>query len=165
MVRIHPDPPHQAWVLEIGRRRGCSSAGRAPALQAGGRRFDPDQLHHEQRAEPSARRGGCAWLWSLAGRYRLFFNKAEVARVLLGRAGRGASCGLAGWARSGWIVSARVLSSSGGAGGASTRDAGRVSVQCYGVKRLSACGGCLGDHRRRRTWQPAKSCGELASEQ
>ena len=26
-------------------RRGCSSAGRAPALQAGGRRFDPGQLH------------------------------------------------------------------------------------------------------------------------
>jgi hypothetical protein len=25
--------------------RGCSSAGRAPALQAGCRRFDPDQLH------------------------------------------------------------------------------------------------------------------------
>ncbi len=26
--------------------RGCSSAGRAPALQAGGQRFDPAQLHH-----------------------------------------------------------------------------------------------------------------------
>ena len=26
--------------------RGLSSAGRAPALQAGGRRFDPDRLHH-----------------------------------------------------------------------------------------------------------------------
>ena len=26
-------------------RWGCSSAGRAPALQAGGRRFDPDHLH------------------------------------------------------------------------------------------------------------------------
>ncbi len=25
---------------------GCSSAGRAPALQAGGQRFDPAQLHH-----------------------------------------------------------------------------------------------------------------------
>ena len=28
------------------RARGCSSAGRAPALQAGGHRFDPGQLHH-----------------------------------------------------------------------------------------------------------------------
>ena len=27
------------------KRRGCSSAGRAPALQAGGHRFDPGQLH------------------------------------------------------------------------------------------------------------------------
>ena len=26
-------------------RWGCSSAGRAPALQAGGQRFDPAQLH------------------------------------------------------------------------------------------------------------------------
>ena len=26
--------------------RGCSSAGRAPALQAGGHRFEPGQLHH-----------------------------------------------------------------------------------------------------------------------
>ena len=27
--------------------RGYSSAGRAPALQAGGRRFDPDYLHQK----------------------------------------------------------------------------------------------------------------------
>ena len=26
---------------------GCSSAGRAPALQAGGHRFDPVHLHHD----------------------------------------------------------------------------------------------------------------------
>jgi hypothetical protein len=31
--------------------RGCSSAGRAPALQAGGRQFEPAHLH--QRASPS----------------------------------------------------------------------------------------------------------------
>ena len=29
--------------------RGCSSVGRAPALQAGGRRFDSDHLHHVRR--------------------------------------------------------------------------------------------------------------------
>ena len=28
---------------------GRSSAGRAPALQAGGHRFDPDRLHHLRR--------------------------------------------------------------------------------------------------------------------
>ena len=27
--------------------RGCSSAGRAPALQAGGQEFDSPHLHHE----------------------------------------------------------------------------------------------------------------------
>jgi hypothetical protein len=30
----------------LGFNWGFSSAGRAPALQAGGRRFDPDKLHH-----------------------------------------------------------------------------------------------------------------------
>ena len=40
MVRTHPDPPES---------RGISSAGRAPALQAGGRRFDPVILHQEQK--------------------------------------------------------------------------------------------------------------------
>ena len=42
MVRIHPDPPN-IW--------GCSSVGRAPALQAGGRRFDPVQLHQFEAGE------------------------------------------------------------------------------------------------------------------
>ena len=28
---------------------GCSSVGRAPALQAGGRQFEPDQLHQNKR--------------------------------------------------------------------------------------------------------------------
>ena len=37
-------------------------------------------------------------------------------------------------------------------------------VQGYRIKHQSACGGCLGDYRRRRAWQPAKSPGELANE-
>jgi len=39
-----------------------------------------------------------------------------------------------------------------------------VRARGYRVKRLSARGGCLGDDRRRRTWQPAKSSGELVNE-
>ena len=31
--------------LKTAKPRGYSSAGRAPALQAGGHRFDPDYLH------------------------------------------------------------------------------------------------------------------------
>jgi hypothetical protein len=38
LVRTQPDPPTVPF-------RGCSSAGRAPALQAGGHRFDPVHLH------------------------------------------------------------------------------------------------------------------------
>ena len=44
MVRVHFGPPlsyNQIW--------GVSSAGRAPALQAGGHRFDPGTLHHQKR--------------------------------------------------------------------------------------------------------------------
>ena len=33
------------------RERGFSSAGRAPALQAGGQRFDPANLHQEEVSE------------------------------------------------------------------------------------------------------------------
>ena len=55
-VRLFPDPPlgrtvprlgRARWITHrLNRARGCSSAGRAPALQAGGHRFDPGQLHH-----------------------------------------------------------------------------------------------------------------------
>ena len=43
LVRAQPDPPpamgNFIW--------GCSSVGRAPALQAGGHRFDPVHLHQQ----------------------------------------------------------------------------------------------------------------------
>ena len=39
---LRPDGRRQAPVI----RRGYSSAGRAPALQAGGHEFDPHYLHH-----------------------------------------------------------------------------------------------------------------------
>jgi hypothetical protein len=45
-VQLLPDPP------DVSRDWGHSSAGRAPALQAGGRRFDPDWLH--QSFKPAA---------------------------------------------------------------------------------------------------------------
>ena len=37
------------------RKRGCSSAGRAPALQAGGHGFEPHHLHHPTVSGPKAR--------------------------------------------------------------------------------------------------------------
>ena len=72
MVQIHPDPP----VDGLG---GCSSAGRAPALQAGGRRFDPDQLHQAPRETlekiRAKRRQRLALVFSQKG--CLFFNNLE----------------------------------------------------------------------------------------
>ena len=38
-------------MKHFGNIWGCSSIGRAPALQAGGRRFDPVQLHHILKGE------------------------------------------------------------------------------------------------------------------
>lgn len=52
VVRIHKGPRDRTSVLcrpptgGLVPCRGCSSAGRAPALQAGGRRFEPGHLHH-----------------------------------------------------------------------------------------------------------------------
>ena len=37
--------------------RGCSSAGRAPALQAGGHRFDPVHLHQLSEESKSVVKG------------------------------------------------------------------------------------------------------------
>ena len=37
------------------RKRGCSSAGRAPALQAGGHGFEPHHLHQSAHADKDGR--------------------------------------------------------------------------------------------------------------
>ena len=54
MVQVHLGPPF-IW--------GISSAGRAPALQAGGQRFDPAMLHQ------NAIYGGVAQLARAYGSY------------------------------------------------------------------------------------------------
>ena len=64
-VQILPGPP----MLLIW---GCSSAGRAPALQAGGRRFESDHLHHsgdgDDRAGIAEKRKQSAFLISVWNR-------------------------------------------------------------------------------------------------
>jgi hypothetical protein len=47
-VRFSTDPACRLSTLKA--TRGVSSAGRAPALQAGGRRFDPGTLHYKSPA-------------------------------------------------------------------------------------------------------------------
>ena len=44
---------------------GFSSAGRAPALQAGGQRFDPANLHQKELIEVSQERGFTEFLLKL----------------------------------------------------------------------------------------------------
>src|SRR5665811_2438319 len=44
-----------ARTRRLPQKRGCSSAGRAPDLHSGGRRFDPDQLHHLPARDEIAR--------------------------------------------------------------------------------------------------------------
>ena len=43
---------------------GCSSVGRAPALQAGGRQFESDQLHQNKCIEIQVRQRG----WIIYGK-------------------------------------------------------------------------------------------------
>ena len=56
--------------------RGYSSAGRAPALQAGGQRFDPAYLH--QKEEPRL---------DIKVKLRIFFKKAEGDKPKAGKYG------------------------------------------------------------------------------
>ena len=60
-VQVLPGPPPPRPPAAASRRRvrGCSSAGRAPALQAGGHRFDPVHLHHGRQRD-GGRRGRAA---------------------------------------------------------------------------------------------------------
>jgi hypothetical protein len=45
------------YISLCGLVGGLSSAGRAPALQAGGHRFDPDRLHHATSATEDEEKG------------------------------------------------------------------------------------------------------------
>ena len=78
LVRIQPDPP------PIG---GCSSAGRAPALQAGGHRFDPVHLH-QLATKRMAQARNCDGSWPvrflqwIACR-SLTIQRVEISNVLM----------------------------------------------------------------------------------
>ena len=72
---------------------GCSSAGRAPALQAGGHRFESVHLHHRQsktlpvdRRSAAAPRGTTGTARRLAGVGR---RLAKIARPAAGDRGGG----------------------------------------------------------------------------
>ena len=92
MVQIHPDPPLTDSGVGGRQRReghgGHSSAGRAPALQAGGHRFDPGWLHqHWKRAKQSEDRVFVP-LWLLhEAPDRLIFKNSGIMKVVCWRRG------------------------------------------------------------------------------
>ena len=144
MVRVHPDPPRHV--------RGCSSAGRAPALQAGGHRFDPVHLHQAFRWF-SFSLPGCGPIGKIDKRVpraplsivpcrtsRLFFNNSREDIVF----------SLFDWIRV--VIASQRFLGSWRTENTLRHNAGLArlvaSLQSYRVKRISACGGCLGDYRR-----------------
>ena len=151
VVQVHPDPP----VC-----RGCSSVGRAPALQAGGHRFDPVHLHQIREGEKRQRyeRGSrlirvcersqvshAAYFWSFDRRGCSLFNNSEVASVLISQDQyMGCDC-----IQNGSSLVGRSRHKRENSYGHEPQSQARA--QGYRVKRISAYGGCLGDHRRRRT--------------
>jgi hypothetical protein len=131
MVRIHPDPPSGRRICCMpgrvrrvrGWTRGCSSVGRAPALQAGGHRFDPVHLHHcpvlgrtcgrsdnkPARVQASALAG--VLMRDSSGSRRLIFKNTEETRRSLPGLWRWARCaggigsaGTAAVAMSIWVM-------------------------------------------------------------
>jgi hypothetical protein len=72
---------------------GRSSAGRAPALQAGGRRFDPDRLHHHRLSSNDAHVSTIARRQSFACKRMKAGSRVPGVRVFLeSSAGEAISC-------------------------------------------------------------------------
>ena len=67
--------PHAAFEgAAFGASGGRSSVGRAPALQAGGRRFDSDRLHQFRQAFPA---GAQQTLEGSGIRWRMGFRNSD----------------------------------------------------------------------------------------
>ena len=153
--------------------RGHSSAGRAPALHAGGQEFDPPWLHHRAQA-PDAGHGniqhntngtrptGVAWakppqtnpirFCRSSGRKRPYrigeqpMKLGESHRSLTTRKSVNAARLAARRTKS--IKNERQGSASCPDICAAPRGGGQQTHWGYKVKRISAYGGCLGSKRR-----------------
>ena len=98
MVRIHPDPPtHAGAVAQLGEHLLCKQ-GVVGSIPSSSTKSWAEVKRRMQKQALAFASG------FLNQRYRLFFNNWEEVKVLLGRAGQGASFGLAGRVRLGWIV-------------------------------------------------------------
>jgi hypothetical protein len=175
LVRIQPDPPVFAASRlrlaspvsgEDGRgseQGGCSSVGRAPALQAGGHRFDPVHLHQLSplRGEScppkraARRRAGRSCKVPAASAHRAFSTGplalGGFRSLTIRKKQKRIESFLRGFDAGLYCI--QILGNSRNSkrslfppcSGAVSR---RQWRQGYRIKRLSACGGCLGDYRR-----------------
>ena len=81
LVRAQLDPPRFHNDLEDS--RGISSAGRAPALQAGGRRFDPVILHQDFESANVSRSNRPGFRFDLLAIIAVsFFNNLEEVKII-----------------------------------------------------------------------------------
>ena len=112
-------------------RGGLAQLARAPALQAGGRRFESVILHDRAGMDPAKRPMTCC-------------HKGRARAP--GRESRGRARGR------GFVPLPKKRAERG------TRGGWRHRPRREQLKR--ARGGCLGSRRRRRAWQAAKSRGE-----
>jgi hypothetical protein len=136
VVQIHLGPLFLATACW-----GCSSVGRAPALQAGCHRFDSDQLHmisagpRVQHDSPKP-----------ATRSKHSDNRIRRVKET---------------SHSEVFARFRTAAGSGSRPRLGVARAARLGRPEFRVtKLLRACGGCLGSRRRRRTWVAAISHGE-----
>ena len=151
MVRIHPDPPTYAGaVAQLGEHLLCKQGvvGSIPSSSTNVRNGRP----HRAAAPESTGKRRAAPLSSgfsnqsfIGCSLTMRRSKANPARAAGGEAQAFRPAAMAGWVR---LLSNLQSLEFGTAGSANARSLRRSSAQCYGVKRLSACGGCLGDHRR-----------------
>ena len=155
MVRIHPDPPILiGGVAQLGERLLCKQEvigsipftsttlkGRRQKDEEGDRRLI--QIPERSQVSPEV------YFWSFDRRGCSLFNNSEEASASISQDRcMGCDC-------------IDLISSSQMESGTSVRiPVARTSIwtktsgprlQGYRVKRISAYGGCLGDHRRRRT--------------
>ena len=120
--------PPRPTSSDDARSWGCSSVGRAPALQAGCRRFDSDQLHTRRCRELESRRRGAASRASKHSDNRIRrVIRASHSEVIVGSATPKV-----------WISTLNKAPLE--------RKLGRPEFRV--TKLLRACGGCLGSRRR-----------------
>jgi hypothetical protein len=149
MVRIHPDPPvsYRGGVAQLGERLLCKQEviGSIPFTSTTSRgrwrsdaRRDFRLSHVRERSQVSFE----AYFWSFGQRGCLLFNNLEETSVLISQDQHmGCDCIQNGSALVGWSRHKRENS-------CSCELRSQARPQGYRVKRISAYGGCLGDHRR-----------------